>query len=78
MHQFQPLCSNLHVQLSGTREIAVRFDQAADKAKLHGIAAGRENDGQCRGRCLGGNCRRGTGRRDNVHFSLDQIGHKRR
>ena len=73
-HHLQQFRSYLQVEVGRARDVAARTAQARDEADLHGIADGREDDGNARRCRLRNERRRGGERDDDGHLALRQIG----
>src|SRR5262245_6540994 len=75
MQNSEPLGPNLRTHGTDTGDVAARSVQAGDEAKLDRVAAGAEDDRNCRGAGFGGE--RGwcsTGTDDDGNAATDQIG----
>ena len=72
--QSQPLSRQLRCQQVQAGGIASRPVKARDEAEFDRVVGTEEDDWNCRGCRLRGECRGGAGRNDHGHPTLDQIG----
>ena len=71
----EPLCRELHIHGADTGDVAARPVEAGDETSLDRVAAGAEDDRNCRGRGFGRECRWHAARcGDDGHPAADQIG----
>ncbi len=76
MQQAEPFRLEPGGELIDPRHVAARLVERGDQAELHWIAADREDDGNRRGRLLGG-ARAGKARHDeDGHLMANEIGHQ--